>query len=54
MKIHEWNEAMRWLTRPAEPRRFRTPYRGAGLVDHGSRVGLAEGEEVTWRYLPAP
>ena len=54
MKIHEWNEAMRWLTRPAEPRRFRTPYRGAGLVDHGSIVGLAEGEEVTWRDLPAP
>ena len=42
MKIHEWNEAMRWLTRPAEPRRFRTPYRGAGLVDHGPE-GVRQG-----------
>jgi hypothetical protein len=32
----------------------RVKYQGAGLVDHGSRVGLAEGEEVTWRDLPAP
>ena len=39
MKIHEYQEMMQWLTRPAEPRRSRTPFRGAGLVDHGPRVG---------------
>ena len=63
MKIHEWNEMNRWLVRKVDPepdilanlpKELRTPYRGAGLVDHGSRVGLAEGEEVTWRDLPAP
>ena len=64
MNINKYGKALSWITRPKStetatlenfnPEELRTPFRGAGLVDHGSRVGLAEGEEVTWKDLPAP
>ena len=49
MNINKYGKALSWITRPKStetatlenfnPEEFRTPFRGAGLVDHGSRVG---------------
>ena len=53
MNINKYGKALSWITRPKStetatlenfnPEEFRTPFRGAGLVDHGSRIGFKRG-----------
>ena len=52
MNINKYSKALSWITRPRStetatlenfnPEEFRTPYQGAGLVDHGPE-GVGQG-----------